>query len=178
MSDLREQVAQAITAYIFGKKHDVPFGEEFVQPWLGIADAALAVMGKPDPEPVTAGDADWSEDPNEIAYKTPWHDVAQEFNGSSNSGWRGFTSVYRDAHAENAQNAVAKAIDLGLAVSPDDPRLQPVEMTDDLIDVYLDAIRRMPGSPPLTDKRRTALTAVVAHINAQRALVAKGGEGE
>lgn len=113
---------------------------------------------EPNPEPVTAGEGEkWKRMKN----------YAIEIDHDADMGWE-----------QHCRLVIAKAVGLGLVVSPSDPRLQQIVATYDTFEAAYAAWEDAPDNlmyKPLLDN---VVDAVVAHINAQRAPVAEGDDSE
>lgn len=115
---------------------------------------ARTAMDEPDPEPVTAGEGD----------------KLFQFGRFCNK-------VDTETWSEDGATILGKAIDLGLAVSPDDPRLQPLRPEPD---ITIDVLRRLKSrgeghiNPSVVS---VVAAAVIAHLNERSAQCQTGTGG-
>ena len=116
-----------------------------IEAWMRNEIFARTAMDEPDPD---TGEDD------------PWGEFSEYVESESKN--------HASTWITSGKRIVTKAIELGLAVSPDDPRLQPLTVTDDLCRVICNTLG---WNPKHTERNLIAFHLardVVAHLNAAR----------
>lgn len=136
-----------------------------LEAWMRDEIFARTAMDEPEEEPVTAGE---DELDRQYGIDRRWDAVAAKFLATDVGTFQAKPIGEQAAHVTRSEAALTVATNLGLAVRPDDPRLQPLAVTDALCRVICDCL----GWNPMHLERNTGAwelaNHIIAHLNANR----------